>query len=80
MESLGSEVDYNIYYNTVEGDRHAMEEKALGLRDLNSGIPLDHVVQFVRDYKCFDTEVIQVIWNTLYISRSYPRLGFSVHF
>ena len=61
MESLGSEVDYNIYYNTVEGDRYVMEEKALGLRDLNSAIPLDHVVQFVRDYKCFDTEVIQVI-------------------
>ncbi|XP_063674140.1 uncharacterized protein LOC134811295 [Bolinopsis microptera] len=59
VESLGSEVDYNIYYNTVEGDRQVMEEKALGLRDLDSGIPLDHVVQFVRDYKCFDTEVIQ---------------------
>ena len=80
MESLGSEVDYNIYYNTVEGDRHVMAEKALGLRDLNSGIPLDHVVQFVRDFKCFDTEVIQVIWIHMYISRSYPRHDISVHF
>ena len=60
VETLGSEVDYNIYYNPVEGARHVMPETPLRLRDLSRGIPLDHVIQFVRDYKCFDTEVIQV--------------------
>lgn len=60
VETLGSEVDYNIYYNPVEGDRYVMPERALGLRDLDCNIPLHHVVQFIRDYKCFDTEVIQV--------------------
>ncbi|KAL5255630.1 hypothetical protein ACHWQZ_G011011 [Mnemiopsis leidyi] len=59
VETLGSEVDYNIYYNPVEGDRYVMPERALGLRDLDCSIPLHHVVQFIRDYKCFDTEVIQ---------------------
>ena len=37
-----------------------MPEQALGLRDLDCDIPLDHAIQFVREYKCFDTEVIQV--------------------
>ena len=60
VETLGSEVDYNIYYNPVEGERYVMPEQALGLRDLDCDIPLDHAIQFVREYKCFDTEVIQV--------------------
>merc|ERR1719204_314010 len=59
VETLGSAVDYNVYYNSVEGERTVMPERALGLRELNRTIPLHHIIQFIRDFKSFDTEVIQ---------------------
>ena len=60
FEALQS-VDYNVYITPWQGLRNIYPELPLdNMMEGFKGIPLNHIVQFIRDTSCFDTEIIEV--------------------
>eukprot|EP00116_Pleurobrachia_bachei_P002830 sb/3463092/ len=52
--------DYNIYYTERTGERVIMEDVPLSKYSPGDPAPLDHIARFLRDSKCFDSEIIEV--------------------
>lgn len=59
VESV-SDADYMVYQTPWQGERYMVPEEPLSRWHLGTPIPLDHIVHFLRDLKCFDNEIIEV--------------------